>query len=281
MLLRERYVDLLMASLTRSLYIDEEMHDVAIGDWDGLGILGTDADILRAALRASNTRLSRRGGDPAKRQVGHDWPPAAETMVGVERLTDVRHCVEVVLAEGIPGDLIETGVWRGGVTILMKGIVEAWADVDSHSGRRTVWVADSFEGIPAPDPDNYPADAGIDWSGVTPLKVGVDVVKQNFEKYGLLDDRVQFLPGWFSDTLPTAPISELAVLRLDGDLYESTIDALAALEPKVADGGFVLVDDYGAWEPCRKAVDDYRAANDITSEIVEVDWTGVHWRVQR
>lgn len=278
---RDRYVDLLMANLTRSLFLDEETHDVPLSNWDGLGALDTDAATLKDVLRSSGARLTRRGGDPARRQVGHDWPPTAETMVGIDRLADVRFCVESALADGIPGDLIETGVWRGGVTILMKGIVEAWGADDPHTGNRTVWVADSFEGLPAPDAENYPADKGIDWSDVAPLKIGVETVKANFAKFDLLDDRVEFLVGWFSETLPSAPIDQLAVLRLDGDLYESTMDALVALEPKVVDGGYVLVDDYGGWEPCKKAVDDYRAANNITSPIVEVDWTGVHWRTQR
>ena len=74
------------------------------------------------------------------------------------------------------------------------------------------------------------------------------------------------------------PIEQLAILRLDGDLYESTMDALVPLYEKVSPGGFVIVDDYGAWEPCRKAVDDFRAQHGITDEIVEVDWTGVYWR---
>ena len=143
---------------------------------------------------------------------------------------------------------------------------------------RSVWVADSFEGLPVPDAERYPADSGLDWSHVEVLKVGADAVRANFERYGLLDDRVRFLEGWFSDTLPDAPIEAISVLRLDGDLYESTMDALVALEPKVSPGGFVLVDDYGGWVPCREAVEDYRAAQGITDPIVEVDWTGVWWR---
>jgi O-methyltransferase len=68
------------------------------------------------------------------------------------------------------------------------------------------------------------------------------------------------------------------VLRLDGDLYQSTMDALEAMEPKVAAGGYVIVDDYGGWMPCRRAVDDYRASRGITATMHEVDWTGVWWQ---
>ena len=234
---RDRYIDLLMGCLTRELFLDDE--DV----------------------------------DPEVRASGRDWPATAETMIGRRRLTDVRNCVGQVLSEGVPGDLVETGVWRGGVTILMRGMLAAFED-----DTRRVWVADSFEGLPAPNAAMYPADEGQDWTQVEVLKVDTDTVRANFERYGLLDDRVCFLEGWFSKTLASAPIHEIAVLRLDGDMYESTMDALVALEPKVAPGGFVLVDDYGAWEPCRQAVDDYRQAQRISAPLVEVDWTGVHWR---
>ena len=265
--LRDRYVDLLMGCLTRELFLDEEAHDVALETWPG------DVDELRTTLRTNGWRLTRRGGDAAKRDDGNDWPPTAETMVGRQRLADVRHCVDSVLADGVPGDFIETGVWRGGVTILMRGMLEAWGDTD-----RRVWVADSFQGLPAPDGDAFPHDVGHDMSDVPALAVSADQVRANFDRYGLLDDQVQFLEGWFRDTLPTAPVDRLAVLRLDGDLYESTIDALEALYPKLSVGGYVIVDDYGAWEPCRQACTDYRDRHGITDQIVPIDWTGVHWR---
>jgi O-methyltransferase len=265
--LRDRYVDLLMGCLTRELFLGEEAHDVDLEDWPG------DTDALRATLKTNGWRLIRRGGDADKRDDGNDWPPAAETMVGRQRLADVRRCIDSVLADGIPGDFIETGVWRGGVTILMRGMLEAWGD----TGRR-VWVADSFRGLPSPDATAFPQDVGHDLSGVPGLAVSADQVRANFDRYGLLDDQVVFLEGWFRDTLPAAPIEQLAVLRLDGDMYESTLDALDALYPRLSVGGYVIVDDYGAWEPCRQACTDYRERHGITDEIVPIDWTGVHWR---
>lgn len=265
--LRDRYVDLLMGCLTRELFLDEEAHDVDLDGWpDGRAA-------IQPVLKEHGWRLTRRGGDAGKRDDGNDWPPSAETMVGRQRLADVRQCVDTVLADGVAGDFIETGVWRGGVTILMRGMLEAWGDPD-----RQVWVADSFQGLPAPDAEAFPQDVGHDMSDVPTLAVSADQVRANFERYGLLDDRVRFLEGWFRDTLPSAPVEQLAILRLDGDMYESTMDALNALYPKLSVGGYVIVDDYGAWEPCRAACDDFRAAHGITDEIVSVDWTGVHWR---
>ena len=100
----------------------------------------------------------------------------------------------------------------------------------------------------------------------------------NFRRYDLLDEQVQFLKGWFSDTLPTAPIDKLAVLRLDGDMYASTMDALDALYDKVSPGGYVIVDDYGAVPACAKAIHDYRDAHGVKDELVEIDWASVYWR---
>lgn len=267
----DRYLDLLTGCLTRELFLDEEARNIDLNIW--VDEAGGDLDTLREVLRANDWRIVHRGGDAAIREVGHDWPPTAETMVGRARLDNARALATQALVDDVPGDFIETGVWRGGVTILFRAVLEAYGDTD-----RSVWVADSFEGLPAPNADLYPADEGVDLSAIDALKVGVEAVKANFARYGLLDDRVQFLPGWFSDTLPEAPIEQLAVLRLDGDLYESTMDAITALEPKVSPGGYVIVDDYGAFEPCRKAVDDYRKAQGISDPITTVDWTGVWWQ---
>ncbi|MDH3707751.1 MAG: TylF/MycF family methyltransferase [Acidimicrobiia bacterium] len=262
-----RYIDLLMRCLTRELFLDQEVRDVDLDRWPG------DRDELLAALRPNGWRVVEHAADPDIRAVGHDWPPTAETMVGRARLHNVAECAQRVLVDGVPGDFVETGVWRGGVCILLRGILAAHEVTD-----RTVWVADSFEGIPEPDGDRYPADEGIDFSGIPALAVPADQVRANFERYGLLDDQVRFLEGWFEHTLPEAPIDQIALLRLDGDLYQSTMDALGALYPKVATGGYVIVDDYLAWEGCRQAVDYYRAQHGIDDQIIEIDWAGVYWR---
>jgi O-methyltransferase len=102
----------------------------------------------------------------------------------------------------------------------------------------------------------------------------------NFERYGLLDQQVRFLEGWFKDTLPNAPIARLAVLRLDGDMYEATMQALDALCAKVSPGGFVIIDDYHEVPACRQAVDDFRTAHGLDHEILEIDGSGVYWRLR-
>ena len=152
----------------------------------------------------------------------------------------------------MPGDLIETGVWRGGAAIFMRGVLAA------HGDPRTVWVADSFQGLPKPEPRSIPGRRGRRALAAGLLAVSLDEVKANFGRYGLLDDQVRFLPGWFRDTLPTAPIERLAVLRLDGDLYESTIVALESLYPKLSPGGFVVVDDYALVPAGRRSMTSAR-----------------------
>jgi O-methyltransferase len=192
----------------------------------------------------------------------------------MQRLTSLQHCVETVLTDGVPGDLVECGVWRGGASILMRAVLAAYGDQT-----RRVWLADSFAGVPPPDTANYKADKGIRLHRhANVLGVPEAEVRSNFERYGLLDDQVRFLPGWFKDTLADAPIEQISVLRLDGDLYESTIQALDALYPRLSSGGFCIIDDYHALTACEQAVADYREKHGITAEIVEIDGTGVLWR---
>jgi O-methyltransferase len=212
--------------------------------------------------------------DPELRRYGHDWPAEAETMTGLARLDNLEHCVRDVLERRVPGDLIETGVWRGGAAIFMRAILAAYGDRE-----RVVWVADSFEGLPPPDAERYPADADDEHWRQTELVVSRSEVEGNFARYGLLDEQVRFLPGWFRDTLPGAPIEQLAVLRVDGDMYESTIIALESLYPKLAPGGYVIVDDYGAVPGCRQAVEDFRARERITERAEAIDWTGIFWQL--
>lgn len=264
--IRQLYLDLLRRNLTRY-----GMHERMPAQWPlRRRILLKTANIVTPMLRGINA------SDQKKRDLGLDWPAEAETMIGMRRLTSLQHCIETILAENIPGDLIECGVWRGGACILMRGVLAAYGDET-----RSVWLADSFQGVPRSDPANYKADKGIRAefaAGI--LGVSEAQVRENFERYGLLDDRVRFLPGWFKDTLADAPVERIAVLRLDGDLYESTIQALDALYPRLSPGGFCIIDDYLAVKACEQAVTDYRVKHGISEEIVDIDGTGVLWRKQ-
>ena len=207
------------------------------------------------------------------RRDGRDWPHFAHTMIGMERLHHLRACAETSLRDGVPGDFVETGVWRGGACILMRGVLRAFDD-----RARNVWVVDSFAGLPEPNAEKYPADKGDTLFGYKELAIPLEQVRDHFDRYGLLDEQVKFLKGWFSQTLPDAPVKRIAVLRLDGDMYESTMDALIHLYPKLSTGGFCIIDDYGCIPACRRAVRDYRASQAITEPIAMIDWTGAFWR---
>ncbi len=196
-------------------------------------------------------------------------PASAETMIGVARMDNIEYCIREIAKNNIEGDLIECGVWRGGATIFMKALV------DDLGLTKTVWVADSFQGLPKPQGDIEKYDHHYIFDEMV---VPLEQVKENFRKYGLLDDGVQFLEGWFKDTLPTAPIKKLALLRADGDMYSSTIDILENLYPKLSKGGFCIIDDYGQIPNCRKAVDNYRREHGVTDEIIDIDGEGVYWK---
>jgi O-methyltransferase len=208
----------------------------------------------------------------AARQDGKDWPELGFTMIGLERLENIQRCITSLLKEEIPGDFLEAGVWKGGAAMFMKAMLKE-AGVEN----RTVWLADSFQGLPPPKPE-YPADAGDTHYQHKALAISLKDVQENFRRLDLLDANVRFVEGWFHETLPKCAVEHLALLRLDGDMYESTIVTLQALYDRVAPGGYVLVDDYGYIESCRKAVHDFLDARKLYPQIHKIDWTGVYWR---
>jgi hypothetical protein len=253
---RRMYLDLLKRALTG--VTQSELRTATARHSDG----GVDIGTLAGEMRE-------------RRECGADWPVDAQTMIGLDRIENIQVCLEAIIRDGVPGDLIETGVWRGGATIFMRGVLKAYGIID-----RTVWVADSFEGLPVPDPE-VPADEDDWFHRIDFLAVSLEQVKANFARYRLLDDRVRFLKGFFSETLPALSGHSWSLLRLDGDQYKSTTDALESLYPGLSVGGYIIVDDYGAVDACREAVGDYRRANGIAEPIEWIDWSGVYWRRER
>ncbi len=284
--LRARYLELLKKSLLDELYLENEARLIYVVECMVRG-QPVDANLLirpqALPLLADLKRMREIGGAYMLHEIGPDGAPVfrpeyrfvsenGHTMMGRKRLDNLHDCLEAVRRDAVPGDLIETGVWRGGGTIFMRGFLAAHDITD-----RRVWVADSFEGLPVP---SRPEDAQSKFSkDVAPfLAIALDEVKALFARYGLLDDQVCFLEGWFRDTLPRAPIERLAVLRLDGDLYESTMDALIPLYDKLSTGGFVIVDDYGALPQCKLAIDEFRAERDIIDRLYAIDGAAIFWR---
>ncbi|MGX7828445.1 TylF/MycF/NovP-related O-methyltransferase [Actinokineospora sp. 24-640] len=269
---REMYLDLLKRTVTNTIYEDPP---------------------IPTPWRPDDTF------DLATRELGRDWPSQAHSMIGFRRLENLRTLVESVLADGVPGDLLEAGVARGGAMVYARGVLLAHGVTD-----RVVWLADSFQGFPEPSAEQmqpletfYPELAedfekfqdamagrevtGDDLYGQFLVGTSEQEVRDTFERYGLLDGQVRFLPGWFDDTLPAAPVERLAVLRVDADLYDSTHVALEALYPKVSPGGYVIIDDYQSVDQCRRAVHDYLKSVEEDPKLEVIDEDAVYWRKAR
>ena len=207
------------------------------------------------------------------RAAGLDWPLHGLTMVGLARLDDLQACVESVVGDGVEGDVIEAGSWRGGASMLMRATLNSLGDAD-----RTLWVADSFQGFPSAEAtgqDGYDLDA--DLANCDFLAVPLEEVKASFARLGL-SENVNFVPGFFEDTLPKLPARRWAIARLDGDSYDATRLGLEVLYGNVAEGGYVIIDDYLPLDDCRRAVDEFRRENGITEPIEPIDWSGAKWR---
>lgn len=230
--------------------------------------------LINTIYKDGNTNPRRDAAyDGELRQEGRDWPAVAHSMIGLRRMQNLRALTEMALARNIPGDFLEAGVWRGGAAIMMRAVLQAFDVRD-----RMVFCCDSYEGLPQPDAERYPADKDDKHHTVKNLVVSLEEVQQNFERYGLLDEQVIFVKGFFRDTLRHIPSDRFALIRLDGDMYESTIQCLEELYPKLSTGGFVIIDDFGAVPGCRTAVEDYRSSEKIFSPLQRIDWTGIWWQ---
>ena len=202
-------------------------------------------------------------------RLGLYWPKVGETMVGVDRLSNLESCLDRVREEGIEGDIVETGVWKGGACIFSKMYC------DLYGMDRRIFVVDSFCGLPKPEMEE---DKDCKWHEHKELAVSLSDVRRNFGLYGCLDEKVVFVKGWFKDTLfGNGDIGKVSVLRLDGDMYKSTMDVLESCYGKVVSGGFVIIDDYCIKE-CRRAVDEYRGRMGVRESLVHPNWIYCYWR---
>lgn len=270
--LRNRYLALLKKAVSNSLYPELEMQ-VAFLEQGGEGLAGRELQRrLRDISAIDAAGLNRIGA--SKRQ-GSGLQRFPHTMVGLFRLSNLERCAERIFADAIPGDFLEAGVCQGGASIFMRGLQVAHGEV-----HRKMWVVDSFQGVPpsAEREEDAAYPVNLEEARQPWLACSEERVRAHFARYDLLDPQVAFLPGWVAETLPSAPIGPLALLRLDVDLYSATADCLDLLYDKVSPGGFVVVDDYGYLPCCRDAVDHFRARRNIAEPLQIVDYTGVYWR---
>lgn len=206
--------------------------------------------------------------DIQKRIVGEDWPEHAESMIGLRRMDNLQKLIADIIENNIEGDLLEAGTWRGGASIFMK------ANLLVHNSDKKLYVCDSFEGLPKPAHEEDTGDIHYKFDY---LAVSLDEVIANFIKYGLLTQNVVFVKGWFKDTMPRLSNKKFSLIRLDGDMYESTMDVLENIYHCLSPGGYVIIDDYSL-PPCRTAVHRFRAMNNITGLIIPIDNTAAYWQ---
>lgn len=241
-----------------------------------------EADRLRAAYLdlLCDSLVGRLNRDPAlqehiagyddeHRMNGWDWPSGAPSMIGWRRMTHLRNECERVIRDGVAGDFLEAGVWRGGAAMMMRGVLKAYAVED-----RKVIAADSFAGLPQ---DTDTGDSAAFLRDAATLAVSLDEVKSAFFRYGLLDKQVVFVKGDFATTLNNVPTDRLAVLRLDGDTYASAKDSLSALYDKLSPGGSLILDDYFLFKDYQRAIDEFRVERGILDPVVRIDSYGGYW----
>lgn len=270
----DRYLDLLKRSLLNEIYLDDELRILYLRDC----LQQKDSfsyDVLhdiRDSRKHAFDRLkeSRQLGRFVDRDIHNSG--FSHTMVGRERLDSLHECMDMIRTNNIQGDLVECGVWRGGCVIF----IAAYLSIYGIRNRR-VFAVDSFMGLPKPSVE---PDREIDLSQelFPELSVSMETVKENFRVYGLDPEDVIFLSGWFKDSLPDLNSRTIALLRLDGDLYESTRDCLVNLYDKVVEGGIVIIDDWGVLPPCQQAVIDFFNERNIPlPTMTKIDWSGVFW----
>lgn len=286
-MLSERYLDLVKSALVNELYIELEaqllmsvlcsVQNVVL-DLPDFWAVRKDRDLLEQLMTAKQggeTILLETQGATTRPHVDgnlRNYTEFSYTLVGRKRLDHLQQCVEDALDNGVPGDFLEAGVWRGGCCILMRAVLEA-----RDCRNRRVWLADSFAGLPSPERAED-RDYAMDSSRLPVLAVTEQEVRRNFERFGLLDGQLRFLPGWFDQTLPASDTGPLALLRVDCDLYASTLAVLDSLYSRVSPGGWVVIDDYGILPPCKQAVDEFRTRHGITAALEGIDDHAVCWR---
>ena len=205
-----------------------------------------------------------------QRMEGLDWPTDALTMIGMKRMNNLHEMLDYVRINDIEGDLIETGVWKGGATIFMK----LYCDI--YEMNKKIFVCDSFEGLPKPS-GKFPQDNGDIHYIHKELSISLETVKNNFESMRCLDENVIFIKGFFCDTLPNnKDIEKISLLRMDGDMYESTHDVFYSCYHKLSNKGVCIIDDY-CLNGAKTCNHDFRASQNINDEIKIIDRCGVYW----
>jgi O-methyltransferase len=187
------------------------------------------------------------------------------TMLGCRRARTLHRLAAFVERHGVPGAIVDCGVWNGGSSAIM-----------AHAApTRTVWAFDSFEGLPKPGPEDQQAEG---WAGSCLGRE--DNVREAFRRFAR-GEQVRIVKGWFADTFPRTRdrIGPIALLHADGDWYDSVKLTLNSLYDRITSGGWMVVDDYSIWSGARMAVDEFRSARAITSPLCRAE-ASAYWQVR-
>jgi predicted O-methyltransferase YrrM len=203
---------------------------------------------------------------------------APHTMTSAERVVAAIRAIDYVVDNGIAGDVVECGVWRGGSTMAMAHALLRRGDT-----ARTLFLFDTFSGMPPPGA----RDVQFDGVAAAALLAGapreahvwgvaaLDDVRRNVESTGYPPERIRIVAGAVEETIPATLPPSIAVLRLDTDWYASTRHELVHLYPRLSDGGVLIVDDYGHWRGARDATDEYFGTRAFRPFLHRIDYTGV------
>ncbi len=275
-----RYLDLLKGALLDEHYIENELRIQQLvrhleeGSRPSANQIANPMRLLRREAESLTAlrRAGRQRDDTGQLVSYFPW-----TTMGRVRLDHLEAALDLVRTENVPGDLVECGTGRGGGAIFLRAYVEAW-----FLKARPVWVVDAFRGSPRTDA-GLPADDDPSMAvpgggaGFPRLHADLNMVRDGFARFDLLDDSVRFVEGDPVETLPKTPIEQVALLRIGDDLGAEVGDVLDELYDHLAVGGIVIIDDYG--DPaCAAAVDEFRARRQVPEALEHVDWTGAWWR---
>jgi len=196
------------------------------------------------------------------------------TMVKNQNLKLLYDLVSEVVKRRMPGDIVECGVWNGGSAAIMgAAIMEDPIKIQS----RKIWLFDSFEGLPPPGDRDGELERQSYFPGWN--KGNVRLVEEVFAQFGYPSENLRIVPGWFNETIIGEPIEKIALLHIDADWYQSVRTVLELLYPRVVPGGFVVLDDYGLWPGCQRAVLEYLSEHQIPKMIIrEVGPQGAYFQ---
>lgn len=209
--------------------------------------------------------------DVNRRERGNDWPLFGITMTGTMRIQTLEAILVDVFFNKIEGGVMETGVWRGGTSVFARGVMRAFLN-----GNNPLYVCDSFSGLP---PSSGLDAKDVGWDNTPFLEVSDIEVAQNFHTHGLLDSNVIFVKGFFNETMPhlKKQVQALSILRLDGDMYASTVDVLYNMYDKLQIGGYLIMDDWFGF-PSKTACEDFFRVHNFTEVVIPIDDLSAYWQ---